>query len=207
VRVGGFSKDLANVAKRRNSAENAKAEIRRLVLAQVPKPTAVFEAFAGAGAMYRAVWHGADRYLGCDLDWWRDGRLAYVADNRRVMRSIDLGPFNVFDLDSYGSPWEQAIILSARRTAAPGEIIGLVVTEGSGLKLKQGGMPKALQLLTGMKGRPAGINRAQDDLISAALKSVAERMNCSVVRRWQAHRKGAADMHYTGVILQGLPAA
>jgi hypothetical protein len=28
----------------------------------------------------------------------------FCANNRRVIRAIDLAPFSIFDLDSYGSP-------------------------------------------------------------------------------------------------------
>ena len=65
--------------------------------------------------MWREVWHEAAAYVGCDLKWYRDERLAYVADNRRVLRAIDLKPFNVFDFDAWGAPWEQVLILIARR--------------------------------------------------------------------------------------------
>ncbi|HVH77139.1 MAG TPA: hypothetical protein VM755_19655 [Stellaceae bacterium] len=47
------------------------------------------------------------------------------------MRAIDLAPFNLFDFDAWGSPWEHVAILCARRPVQPGERIGLVLTDGS----------------------------------------------------------------------------
>ena len=94
--------------------------------------------------MWREVWHAAAGYVGCDLKWYRDERLAYVADNRRVLRAIDLAPFNVFDFDAWGAPWEQVLILIARRPLLPGERIGLVLTEGSAFNLKLNGISGGL---------------------------------------------------------------
>src|SRR5262252_2796473 len=90
-------------------ARAAKIEIRRNLLAAI-KPARVFDAFAGAGELHDAVWCEAAEYVGCDEKWFRDHRLMYVADNRRVLRAVDLTAFNIFDLDAYGSPWEQALI-------------------------------------------------------------------------------------------------
>ena len=88
----------------------------------------MFDAFAGEGVLFRQVWHRAVSYVGCDLKWYRDERLMFVADNHRVMRAIDLSAFNVFDIDSWGSPWDQVLILAARRPLAAGERLGLVLT-------------------------------------------------------------------------------
>jgi hypothetical protein len=55
------------------------------------------------------------------------------ADNRRVMRTVDLALFSIFDLGSFGLPWVQAIIIADRRRVAAGELLGLVLTEGAGL--------------------------------------------------------------------------
>lgn len=116
-------------------AFRAKVAIRRNVLAAIGADAAVFDAFAGGGEMYSAVWKDAKFYTGCDQKPQRDGRLMFCADNRRVMRAIDLAPFNCFDFDSYGSPWVQAIILADRRRVTAGELVGLVLTEGAGFVL------------------------------------------------------------------------
>ena len=70
------------------AAEAAKVAIREHVLSVV-QPAGVFDAFAGSGVMHRNVWHKASHYCGCDQRHFRDGRLAFVADNRRVLRAID----------------------------------------------------------------------------------------------------------------------
>lgn len=186
------------------AAAQAKALIRSNVLGLMTGEVSVFDAFAGDGQMFNAVWHRADRYVGCDLVWYRDDREAFVADNRRVLRAIDLAQFNVFDFDAYGSPWEQVMILTERRKVVTGERIGLLLTEGSGLNLKLGGTPIALSVLAGIKRGFAGASRAQDDLINRAIAGTCKRMGLRVERRWQATRKGGAAMRYIGLVLEGV---
>jgi hypothetical protein len=199
-----FSDGLARIEKVDNHPRAAgdKARLRELVLAEVKAP--VFDAFAGTGEMFRRVWHLAPGYVGCDLRWFpEDPRPAFAADNRRVLRAIDLGAFGIFDLDAYGSPWEQACIIAARRTVRPGERIGLCLTEGANLKLKMGGAPKAMAALCGMKASAVGLASSHDELISKAINGLARRMRCDLVRAWRARGKSAARVIYLGLVLEG----
>jgi hypothetical protein len=187
-------------------AFKAKVDIRRRVLEQVGKPAAVFDAFAGSGEMFTAIWSGADRYVGCDLKYrpfTGDCRMMFAADNRRVMRAIDLRPFNVFDLDAYGNPWEQAIIIADRRPVGAGELLGLAITEGNGLSYKGNVMPHAIRMLTGLRPGIVGLSRKQDDVITRAIAGLAKRMRCDVVKRWQAEGRTGASMRYIGLVLRG----
>src|SRR5665213_2025334 len=86
-------------------ARRAKIAIRQNVLTAIGRKAGVFDAFAGSGDMYSAVWKSAGYYVGCDLKPQSDSRLMFCADNTRVLRAIDLSKFSIFDLDSYGSPW------------------------------------------------------------------------------------------------------
>jgi len=108
------------------SAHAAKVDIRKRVLETIgPGKARVFDGFAGSGKMFEAVWSSAAAYTGCDLKWQNDDRRMYAADSRRVLRSIDLAQFNVFDLDAYGSPYEQCLIIAARRPPPrAGELLG-----------------------------------------------------------------------------------
>jgi len=63
------------------------------------------------------------------------------------MRALPLQEFSIFDFDAYGSPWEHAIILCARRRVQPGERLGLVLT----LKLRFGAFDDALATLVGFQ--------------------------------------------------------
>lgn len=184
-------------------AFKAKVDIRRRVLDPIGKPAVVFDGFAGSGEMFSAVWKDADRYTGCDLKHQADGRLMFCADNRRVLRAIELAPFNVFDLDAYGSPWEQAIIIADRRRVAPGERFGLVITEGAGLSYKSNVVPLAIAALTGLRTGIVGLAKKQDAVINRAIAGLAKRMSCTVEKRWQAEGRTGASMRYIGLVLRG----
>jgi hypothetical protein len=184
-------------------AYRAKVAIRRNVLAAIGADARVFDAFAGAGEMYSAVWKDAAVYTGCDQKPQRDGRLLFCADNRRVMRAIDLSKFNVFDLDSYGSPWVQAIILADRRRVAAGEQLGLVLTEGAGFAYKSNIVPEAIAILTGLRTGIVGLSKKQDAVIDKAIAGLARRMSCTVEKRWQAEGRTGAAMKYIGLVLKG----
>jgi hypothetical protein len=182
----------------------AKVDVRRRVLQAIgADAAAVFDAFAGTGEMFSAVWKDAKRYVGCDLKHVRDGRMMFAADNRRVMRAIDLSPFNVFDLDAYGSPWEQAIIIADRRRVAPGELLGLVLTEGNGLAFKVNVVPIAIQQLAGIRRGMVGMHRNQDAAINKTIAGLARRMSCTIEKRWEAAGKTGASMRYIGLVLKG----
>lgn len=203
--MGRFSSDLKKTGKVYNhaAAMPAKVEIRRKVLDAVGAKSRVFDAFAGKGEMFKAVWQFAGGYVGCDKDWHPDERTCFVSDNRRVLRAIDLTGFQVFDLDAFGSPWEQAIIIAARRQVKPDEKLGLILTDGSGLTLKQGTLPNAIVELTGFKPRMAGLARHQDELIGRALKTLCQRMRCRIEKRWEAVGKTGAGVRYIGLVLVG----
>lgn len=184
--------------------EGTKIKLRRLVLDVIGASRArVFDAFAGDGVMFRGVWREAAAYVGCDLNWYRDDRPAFVADNRRLMRAIDLTRYNIFDLDAWGSPWEQALILAARRPVAKGERLGLVITEGSTFTLKMGMFPNALRSLAGLTGAPVGGGKSHDELTSRAIAGLCRRMSIEPVRRWQAQGKTGALVQYVAMVVEG----
>lgn len=184
-------------------AFRAKVAIRANVLKAVGDNAGVFDAFAGSGEMYSAIWKDAKSYTGCDLKPQRDGRLMFAADNRRVLRAIDLQKFNCFDFDSYGSPWVQAIILADRRRVAAGELLGLVLTEGAGFAYKSNIVPEAIAILTGLRTGIVGLSKKQDAVIDKAIAGLARRMGCSIEKRWQAEGRTGSAMRYIGLILKG----
>lgn len=212
--------------KRDNAHHAAKVEIRNHVLTNLEREAVVFDAFAGTGKMFESVWHAAAGYVGCDETWHRDDRRCFVCDNRRVLRCIDLKPFNVFDLDAYGSPWEQAIIIATRRPLDVGERLGLVLTDGTWSNYRAGLIPHALKFASGIHQVQAlGKTTAQpgaaakkaiaetrvrrfDELLSRALHRTVGSMRGKVLREWRATAQGGplsgAYMRYIGVIVEGV---
>lgn len=184
----------------------AKLELRRKLIAEVARPARVFDAFAGEGVLYHAVWHEADSYVGCDEKWFRDERTVFVGDNRRVLRAIDLSAFNLFDLDAYGCPWEQAMIIAARRPIAPGERIGLAITDGLGLFYKMNGIPGNVAQLAGLRrDSMVGVIRVQDMILDRCIIGLMQRTKARVVKQWRAAGANTTAMRYLGLVLEGLP--
>jgi hypothetical protein len=209
-----FGRRIGEAGKLRQKTDNnpaalqAKIAIRENVLAAIePERAVVFDAFAGEGQLHTRVWSKARRYVGCDFNWYRDGRELYVGDSRNVMRAIDLSQFNIFDFDSHGSPWEHVVILCARRPVTPGERLGIVVTEGSRVDIQYGHLSTGLAELVGAggKAKPTGMAREKiyNQLIDRAVQATARRLNCTIVDRWEARPATTRLVSYVGLVLEG----
>lgn len=200
----------ASRVKTNNSASGyrAKVELRRQVGEAIGfDRLRVLDLYAGNGEMYRGIWCEAAHYVGCDLEWFRDDRLAYVVDNRRLLRAIDLMEFNAFDFDAHGSPWEQ-IYIFARRHGRLSERIGLVITEGSSLKLRQQAIPSrknllphALALMAGLRRDAVGVNASYGDVVRKAIVNCGTMLGAKPVHIWGARKPTGSQVGYFGVVL------
>jgi hypothetical protein len=186
-------------------AIQAKIDIRRRVLDFLgPDNCTVLDCFAGTGLMYKYVWKGAKGYTGVDERFVFDRRTAYVADNRILLRAIDLQQFNCVDADAYGSPYEALLIFARRRKVAPGERIGICFTDGTGTKLKFGSLPLAMAELAGVPVNAAGISREWRSILDRTIAGIAKTMRCQIVKRFEAVGKTGAKVVYVGLVLEGL---
>lgn len=195
---------LKGIKKVHNKKPNkaAKIGIRRIALQEIPDAS-VFDAFAGPGAMFRAVWKEAKDYTGCDTRWYADDRSVFVADNRPALKALDLSRFNVFDLDAFGSPWEQAEIIANKRKVRPGEKIALVLTEGLGITMAGGALPKAMARIAGVTGKQSGLLASKDEIEQRAIQGLAKMMRADVLRIARASQPSGTRMTYSVVILRG----
>jgi len=185
---------------------NAKVLLRRHVLEAV-KPSHILDLFCGERILFRAVWQYAQDYVACDdMAWTIAEEARYVCDNRRLLRCLDLHEFNVFDLDAFGSPWEQMAILAVRRPWDPGERGAIVITDGSTLKTRFGELPGAMQHLCGFTGRRIPATTAgAEDLRRLALAGFARRAGVRPLKQWEAVGPRPAELYYAAVIFTGLP--
>jgi len=186
---------------------HAKVAVRRLMLAAIGADKArVFDAFAGSGAMFRAVWHQATAYTGCDLRHFGGvldtHRKAFVADNLRVLRAVDLAAFNVFDFDAYGTPWKAMTILAARRRLLPGEQIAIVLTDGAPMRARLGAIEAQLAAMAGVDTRLTGMSLRWRELTARALAEAARRMGGSV-REFHVANTGSRPILYSGTVIVG----
>lgn len=189
-------------------AKRAKVELRMKVLAAV-KPARVFDAFCGLGEMYRAAWSEAAEYTGCDSRPWDLSQPArYVADNILVLRSLGLERFNVFDFDAYGAPWDQMLVLMARRKWDPGERGAVVLTDGSSMKMRYGSMSSAMSKILGIERDALPRSDANSDALqSMLLTKWCVSSGVSALHCWRAEGKGSGRggqrMSYTALVFEG----
>jgi hypothetical protein len=134
---------------RDNTDKGIKIDIRKRLLSMVDAPPSVLECFAGEGKIYAACYQGMT-YLGLDKKRITDGRNMLNIDNIKFLRSADLGRFNVFDLDAYGSPWHQFLVILRRRQMKPGERIALFLTDGLQIQARLGDLPHGLKPYCGI---------------------------------------------------------
>jgi hypothetical protein len=194
------------------AAAGQKVDLRRHALAFVggPSKARVFDVFAGRGMMHAEVWEPAAVYVGCDETWQpSDPGRRYVGDNRLVMRAVDLSGFNVFDFDAYGSPWEQMLILAARRRWKKGEMGALVVTDGSSLNLRFGSAPKAIGQLCDLSRRRFVPKISMGVSIQrTALVRWCQEARVTLQKMWRAEGNGSGKrtqplMVYTAIGFEG----
>lgn len=187
------------------AARQAKVEIREKVLAKIGSHDArVLDLFCGEGEMFRAVWQNAASYVGVDARPWNVSHPPrFVADNRRLMRAIDLGHFNVFDLDAFGSCWEQLEILLHRRHWTPGEKGAIVLTDGSGTRARMGRFPDAMTRVTGLKVAPTLVASTKQ-IQRKALEIWLEKSHVRPTGWWQGTSDAAAGalVMYVGITFE-----
>jgi hypothetical protein len=162
--------------------------MRLQLLAEIADPS-VLECFAGEGKIYSACYQNYP-CVGLDLKAIADGRTILHIDNRRFLRSADLSRFNVFDLDAYGSPWHQWLIILKRRIVAPGEQIAVFLTDG----------------LRPYLAIPAGMNvpflNKHHDFINARIVDRSTRAAGLQIVRSLVARNPRGNMRYYALILK-----
>jgi len=131
-----------------NTGLDIKVKIRKDLLTGFDNP-AVLDCFAGGGRIYQEVYQGMN-YLGLDRKKGVDDRVLLCIDNRRYLRSADLSRFNIFDLDAYGSAWEQLYIILGRRRFIPHERVAIFITDGTDFTTRMGDITHRIKPLLGI---------------------------------------------------------
>ena len=137
---------------RRNSSITAKVAVRKnlIRLLDVDDPW-ILDAFCGAGSMHREAYNSTKNYLGLDVNFYDDDRKTIVCDNTRMLRQLDIEPFDIFDLDAYGSPLNAFVLICSRLKWGTKSKVGVVMTEGSGLNAKWNNLAKEIFTFVDMK--------------------------------------------------------
>ena len=205
--LGGHGEKVNKPAKvdNRPGAMAKKVELRQRLLDAVPG-SSVLDCFCGVdGAMHEAVWKGAESYVGIDEKYrWGDQRRRYVGDNQRVLRALDLNQFNIFDLDAYGSPWKQMLILAERRDWPKGELCGVAITDGSFRNVAFGFMDSGRAQVLGLGADVAPTAGNDEWLAKRTILVWANRAGVNVRELWQCvSRKGGQKRIYQSALLEG----
>jgi hypothetical protein len=132
-----------------NTDNGVKIKIRRRLISMLNAPPSVLDCFAGEGKLYAECYKGM-AYLGLDKKKITEGRNLLNIDNLKYLRSADLVRFNIFDLDAYGSPWHQFLIILKRRRIVPGERIVIFLTDGLQIQARLGDLPHGLKPYCGI---------------------------------------------------------
>lgn len=192
----------------RASAISAKVDLREKALAFVGDAH-VLDAFCGRGMMHERVWHKASSYVGIDQRlYWPPAVPRFCGETTRILRAVDLSPYNVFDLDSWGSPWHAALIIATRRSWYPDERGALVLTSGAAGKTRFGSIARDIKQLLGRR-----------TMMTAPTVKEAQGIHRLCVRRWlelamvklmgswqavsPAGNKGSLLMIYTAIAFCG----
>jgi SAM-dependent methyltransferase len=161
-----------------NSMEKEKALMR---IKYLPKNAKVLDLFCGNGEMYRRAYKGrAAYYHGIDKNKIHDTELCEINNNAVYITRHNLGDFNTFDLDDYGSPWKQFYIIVKK--VPPGDYT-FFITDGLVMHQKVDGA--ITKFVSGTERIPEGfnvpgLNRFYIDIFGTMLKDLERRYNAIV---------------------------
>jgi len=107
-----------------NSAMADKIDLRLEAIAGIDK-VSVLDAFHGEGHLWRGVERRLGRHvkvIGIEHEHGK-GTGSIWGENSKVIPALDLGQFNVIDLDAYGIPAEQVELCFENKTLKPGTVV------------------------------------------------------------------------------------
>jgi len=184
-----------------NTDRGEKILIRKQLLQKISSPY-ILECYAGYGVIYRECYKDHP-CVGLDLKPIDDGRVIISIDNRKFLKSTDLGKYNVFDLDAYGSPWQQWLIILKRRQFKAKESVAIFITDGLDFKMRMSSLPSGLRPYVGL---PAGmniplLNLHHDFINSLVVSGSVKAAGLEVVHALSA-KNPRCNMKYYGLILK-----
>lgn len=113
--------------KQHNSSPRRKVALRKRLIELLDQPLRVLETHSGPETMRQLCYPNAELWVGIDKDPKSPNAIHY--DSAKVVRAMPLDPFNFYDVDPYGSPWEQIWHIAQRRKVEGR--IALAITAGS----------------------------------------------------------------------------
>lgn len=190
-----------NGVKTDNAKINAKQDLRNNVLSYFDEKH-VLEVFCGSGEMYRDVWHVADTYTGIDIKKQFDERNTICGDALKVVSTIDLDCFNIFDIDAYGSPYDVLNII-LNRYQGDAKRLAFILTDGINMDLKMGRICKGLRSLLDVDSKIfKKANNLHGKIIEDIVDIVAEKLKAKVIHKQFAKGITGAAMRYYAFVIE-----
>lgn len=193
-----------------NSDLPGKLAVRQAALEAAGPGARVLDCYAGEGHMYGAIWHRAEQYLGLEQRFARapghaNGE-AWKGDNRvLITRAMERAPWNIVDIDPYGSPWEMF-----RRVVRLSRQDRLAVTITCGL-CRAMRSPNPIHWLCDLLGlhdlkQTPGLWLWYDDVIRWTIAHCLRDTGFAVTRARCLQSTGSPDMRYWLLELERRPA-
>jgi len=116
----------------------ATLDIRENVLKNIGKEVHLLEPFAGDGQIYNKCYKGrVESAVGIEKSEITPdcGRKIYRGNYSKLLRTMDVSKFNVFDIDSYHSPWYPFWTICNRLNRSEFDKIGFVLIENQNDKM------------------------------------------------------------------------
>lgn len=209
-RILGLGKEKS-WASHHNSALSAKVEIRRWLAAEVKKANGedphVLDCFCAAGMLWDKAYDKTPNYLGLDLRQFDDPRRTIVTECSRYLRHVDvkLETFSIFDLDAFGSPFEQFAIICHRIKLTPGRVVAFVLTDGTGYAARMGNIPRGLLEYVGVQRHKSSQVQSmfRDQIMAMGIEKALRTAGLTELARRGAKldaKQGSAEMRYIGIL-------
>lgn len=182
-----------------NSNVALKVAVRRWALERMERPWHVLDLYCGKdGKMFRHVWQEADSYFGTDAKRPHNLAPTVKMTAERASQQLDLGRWNVFDLDCYDSPWVVARQVFRRRPA--GRFIA-ILTSGEDRGLKGGTSNEIIRVTLGLSNLSdlRLLGRYGDLVTNLMIRSLIELPGVRLVAGVQA--KTSRNIRYIGLVV------
>lgn len=186
-----------------NSMEYEKATMR---IKYLPKHARVLDCFCGNGEMYRRAYKDrVEFYHGIDKEKIHDMKLCELQNNLIYLKHNDLGQYNVFDLDDYGTPWKQLYLILKK---LPEGEYTFFITDGLVMHQKVDGVVtkfvSATEQVTRSMNIP-GLNRFYVDIFATMLKDIERRYSCKVHLAKHFHNNRRSVYYWVIKLQKGNP--
>lgn len=186
-----------------NTNLKAKIEIREKIKAVI-KNINLLECYAGNGEIYKICYENRiNNYVGIDKknNIATLGRNIIHGDTRKILRSklVDLNDYNLFDLDSWGSPWYPFWIICNRIKNNKFDKIGFVFTDGLQQKAQFGKIESGMSHLVGLGSgiTVPCLSRHKWYLRSLIIRKGIEKLNMKIINAWIGTNGSTCD--YIGI--------